>query len=147
MKRAKWKIHSLICSEVVAAGHRDAIRAAESCQKWFRMEKPINWAALILSKIQTVYAWMYSALSPSESKGLWKVNRDHLAGRAPGEIVGRERERLRQTALHAEQSKVIQRPQRDGKSVGLRARKIKSLNPNCWNSKANRSSEVSGCSY
>lgn len=65
---------------------------------------------------------MYSALSLSKSKGLWKVNRDHLAARAPREIVGRGRE----TAVHAEQSKVIQCPQRDGKSAGLWVKKIKS---------------------
>lgn len=32
----------------------------------------------------------------------------------------------RETAMHAEQSKVIQRPQRDGKSFWTAARKIKS---------------------
>lgn len=37
-----------------------------------------------------------------------------------------QREGVRETALHAEQSKVIQCPQRDGKSVGLRVGKIKS---------------------
>lgn len=122
-RKQKWK-NPQFCSEVVAADLRDAIGASGSCQKWFRTEKPIKRAALGVSKIQTADAWMRSALFPSKSKkgfGRWTTTiwLDELQ-----EILWAEKER--ETASHAEQAEVIQRPQRDGKSVGLRARKIKS---------------------
>lgn len=55
-----------------------------------------------------------SALSASKSKGLWKVNRDHLAGWAPGE-----------TALHAEHSKVIHKEMENQSDSGRRRLSLK----------------------
>lgn len=132
VKQTKWKIYSFICSKGCCCRPPGCNRSLWQLLKKIFREKPIKRAALSVSKmseIQTAYARIYSPLSLSKSRGLWKVNREHVAGRAPGEIVGRERKRegVRETAMHAEQSKIIQCAQRDGKSFRTPGRRRLSL--------------------